>query len=178
MRAKNSEDTVLKINHWNLGLQLAGIFLCFWGAAWFFGFAIFIQSWKPAAVVQTAGSILVFLVMLTLGAVGVLGGLKLILGPDGVKIDPKKKEVRVWRRTLRLDIKERIFKFEELRQLKIAIRRKKGAFGPAFNLYSVVAGDEPNEVELNYFSNISRATTLAKQVAAFSGLPFLEYDHG
>jgi hypothetical protein len=176
MRALDTKDSVLKINHWNLGLQFGGVFMCFWGAVWFFAFAIFIQSWKPLAVVQTIGSVLVFLVMLSLGFIGVLGGLKLILGPDGVRIDPNKKEVCVWRRTLRLNIKQRVFEFQQLKQIKIAIRKKRPSFGSGFNVYSVIAGDETNEVELNYFSDLAKAKALAKRVADFSGLQLLEYD--
>lgn len=129
-------------------------------------------------MVQTIGSFLVFLVMLTLGSVGVLGGLKLILGPEGVEIDPKKKKVTVWRRTLLLKIEQTVFEFEQLKQIKIVIRKKKGKFGPDFNVYSVIAGDEPTEVEFNYFLDLSKANTLAKQVSEVSGLPFLEYDRG
>jgi len=173
---KNTNDSVLTINHWSFLLQCAGAFMCCWGAAWFFGFAIFIRLWRPLAVVQTIGSILVFLVMLTLGCVGILGGLKLILGPDGVKIDPKKKEVSVWRRTLRLNIERRIFEFEQLRQIKIVTRKKRGTFGRGFNVYAVIAGDGLNEVELNYFCKLTEAKTLATRVAEASGLPLLEYD--
>jgi hypothetical protein len=176
MHADNANDAVLKINHWNFLDLFSGVFLCCWGAAWFFGFAIFIQLWKPVAVVQTIGSVLVFLVMLTLGFVGFLGGLRLILGPDGVKIDPKKKEVIVWRRTLRLNIKQSVFDFERLKQIKIAIRKKHGKFGHKFNVYAVIAGDEPNEVEFDYFSTISEAKTLAKRVSDTTGLTLLEYD--
>jgi hypothetical protein len=175
---KNTKDSVLTINHWTLLLQLAGVFLCFWGAAWFFGFAIFIRLWKPLAVVQTIGSVLIFLLMLSVGFAGVLYGLQLILGPDGVKIDPKKKEISVWRRTLRLTIKQRVFEFEQLKQIKIAIRKKRGSFGPDFNVYSVIAGEEPDEVELDYFPTLSEAKTLAEYVAEIFGLQFLEYDRG
>lgn len=174
MDVKNTKDPVLTINHWNVLLQFVGGFSCCWRAAWFFGFAIFIRSWKPVAVVQTIGSVLVFLLMLSLGFFGVLYGLRLILGPDGVKIDPKKKEVNVWRRTLRLNIKQRIFEFEQLKRIKIEMRKKPGKFGPDFNVYSVVAGDGSNEVELDYFSKISDAKTMAKRVAEASGLRLVE----
>jgi hypothetical protein len=178
MHWKNTKDSGLAINHGNVLSQFAGVFSCFWGAAWFFGFAIFIRSWKPVAVVQTIGSLLVFLVMLCVGIVGVLVGLRLILGPDGVTIDPKRKEITVWRRTLRLNIKKRVFEFEQLKQIKIAIRKKSGTFGADYGVYSVVAGNEPNEVELDYFSTITDAKALAKRVAEASGLQFIEYDHG
>lgn len=174
MHVKNTKNPVLAINHWNVLLQVVGGFSCCWGAAWFFGFAIFIRSWKPVAVVQTIGSLLILLLMLSLGFVGVLYGLRLILGFDGVNIDPKRKEVDVWRRTLRLNVKRRIFEFEQLRRIRIEIRKKPGKFGPDFNVFSVIAGDGSNEVELDYFSKISEAKTMAKRVAEASGLQFAE----
>jgi len=176
MRVKSTKDSVLTINHWHLLDVFGGVFMSCWGAGWFFGFVIFIQSWKPVAVVQTIGSVLVFLVLLALGFVGVLGGLRLILGSDGVEIDLKKKEVSVWRRTLRLSIKRSVFEFEQLKQIKIALRNKSGKFGHHYNVYSVIAGDESNEVEFDSFSTISEAKTLAQRISDASGLPLLEYD--
>ncbi len=94
----------------------------------------------------------------------------MILGPGGVIIDAQRKEVCVWHRTLRLNVKRRIFKFEQLKHIKIEERIKSGNFSPDFRVYSVLAGNEPDEVEFNYFSRAPEARALAKRIADYSGL--------
>jgi hypothetical protein len=174
MHATNTKDSILTINHWNLLLQFAGVVLCCGGVLGFLGGASIVQLWKPSTIVEVIKGSIALLFVFGLPSIFVLVGLRLVCGPDGVKIDVNQKTVFVWRRTLFLNKKQRIFKFEQLKQIKIAMRKKSGKFGPDFNVVCVIAGDEPNEVELDYFLRISEAKTLATRVAEFSGLQFLE----
>jgi hypothetical protein len=174
---KNAQERVLTINHWNLMLQFVGVIVCGGGVVVLIGFASIVQLWKPQTIVEVIKGCMGYLLLIGFASIWLLAGLKLILGPDGVRIDANKKELCVWRRTLFLNKKRKIFKFEQLKQIKVGVRKKSGKFGPDFNVFSVITGDQPDEVELDYFSTISEAKTLAKRVAEVSGLRFLEYDH-
>jgi len=158
------------LKHWYLLDSVAGVVSCCAGAIVFLGLASLIRLWKPVPVVQTIKGVCAYLLIFGFGSIWVLVGLRMILGPGGVIIDAQRKEVCVWHRTLRLNVKRRFIKFEQLEHIKIEERTKSGKFGPDFRVYSVLAGNDPDEVEFNYFSRASEAQALAKRIADYSGL--------
>jgi hypothetical protein len=170
MRAVNTKDSVLTLNN-RIGDLVAGAFFCCGGLAGFLGFASMVQLWKPStlgeAVKGTMGLLIPFCFALTL----LLFGLRNICGREGVRIDANKKEVCVWHRSIWLRRKESLFRFEQLKHIKIKEQRMHGVFSPD-RIFRVVAGDEPDEAELHYFLDVSEAKALAKQVAEFTGLQF------
>ncbi len=170
LKPLKAEDKAISLKHWYALDSIARVVSCCAGVIIFLGLASLIQLWKPAPVVQTIKGVCGYLLIFGFGSIWILVGLRMILGRGGVKIDAQRKEVCVWHRTLRLNVRRRFFKLDQLKQIKIVERTKSGKFGPNFRVFSVLAGGGPDEVEFNCFSRASEAQALAKRIADYSGL--------
>lgn len=171
----NSKDSVLnpKTRSHRFADLFSGTFFCFLGLLSFLPLASVVH-FKPQTSGETVRGTLGFVIVFSFAATLLLVGLRYLFGPEGVKIDANQKAVYIWRRNFWLKTTESLFPFEQLKRIKIEVRRKPGVFGHGFNVYSVIAGEEPGEVELYSFSTIAEAKALAKRAAEFSGLQFLE----
>jgi len=165
-----SRNNELLINQWNILDTFVGIILCIGGALLVHVSIKMFSGCEFSIHYKSMVSFAILVLIISAGFSLMLTGLRLVMGPNGVRIENRTQQIVKWRRTIFLVKKSDVISFNKLKCVEIKCEIKKGHFA-SFCLFSVSINSETKQNILWEFSKKIQAESFAKEISTKTGLP-------